>query len=282
INESIVNRFGDYNYDCEVRYKSGTNGTIVTDCSGGIGKNITTQYNPKALILSGNDDYLLLMLSRFEPRIRCYNVKDKKLIDGNDCYDKFKPSPEELFKTIPQSWFDSIRGIVPKKTNEIFVLVLFYDIDGQPIANQPMILNQFSANINALMTRGLTREPSTILTVSSEWEDNINPNKPLKASKSYMTTLYLCNIVYQGVSDGIHTVIGNYPNVTDSDCGVSRESRLLNDKCFTYHKTSGLSRIANGRDTEAGETSYAVYIEIILYSPTILFLTLAINTLKDT
>ncbi|CAG2121791.1 unnamed protein product, partial [Medioppia subpectinata] len=68
-----------------------------------------------------------------------------------------------------------------------------------------------------------------------------------------------------GVSDGIHTVIGNYPNVTDSDCGVGWESRLLNDKCFTYHKTSGLSRIANGRDTKAGETSYAAYIEILLY-----------------
>ncbi|CAG2111098.1 unnamed protein product, partial [Medioppia subpectinata] len=95
----------------------------------------------------------------------------------------------------------------------------------------------------------------------------LNDNKS-KAETQFFRFLFTNDSsIVIGVSDGIHTVIGNYPNVTDSDCGVGWESRLLNDKCFTYHKTSGLSRIANGRDTKAGETSYAAYIEILLYSP---------------
>ncbi|CAG2102877.1 unnamed protein product [Medioppia subpectinata] len=118
-------------------------------------------------------------------------------------------------------------------------------------------------------THAFTDPPLKEKTETGGLEDVINKLLQINhkfisfADLTVMTILYIPSLpVLIGVSDGIHAVIGNYPNVTDSDCGMSRESRLLNDKCFTYHKTSGLSRIANGRDTKAGETSYAVLIEI--------------------
>ncbi|XP_054161248.1 plasma kallikrein-like [Oppia nitens] len=58
--------------------------------------------------------------------------------------------------------------------------------------------------------------------------------------------------------------IGDYPNITDTNqCGIGRQSHLLNDQCFEWHKSNDLmSNVVNGRDVQPGEYPYVVYIEI--------------------
>ncbi|CAG2113059.1 unnamed protein product [Medioppia subpectinata] len=58
-------------------------------------------------------------------------------------------------------------------------------------------------------------------------------------------------------SDGF---IQHYPNVTDSDCGVGRESMLMDNQCFKYHKTHASSPIMNGRNATAGEMPFTALI----------------------
>ncbi|CAG2105238.1 unnamed protein product [Medioppia subpectinata] len=69
--------------------------------------------------------------------------------------------------------------------------------------------------------------------------------------------------IYRVTSNAFHAEMANYPNITTDECGISRDSLLMDNKCFTYHKVDNtVSRIFNGRRATDGELPWHVYIKI--------------------
>ena len=58
----------------------------------------------------------------------------------------------------------------------------------------------------------------------------------------------------------VNALIGNYSELNPNNCGFSRLSNELDDKCFQWHKKYGTDEIANGRNVTAGEAPWVVKI----------------------
>ena len=58
----------------------------------------------------------------------------------------------------------------------------------------------------------------------------------------------------------VKALIGNYPELNPNNCGFSRLSNELDDKCFQWHKRFGTDEVVNGRNATSGEAPWIVYI----------------------
>ena len=63
----------------------------------------------------------------------------------------------------------------------------------------------------------------------------------------------------------VKAVIGNYPELNPNNCGFSRLSNELDDKCFEWHKKYGTDEVVNGRNATAGEAPWVVDIQKAIY-----------------
>ena len=82
---------------------------------------------------------------------------------------------------------------------------------------------------------------------------------------------YLVNL-YRPSSAG-HAQIGDYPELLDIcdpnvnecplKCGYGRESELMDDSCFEWHKSETQPNLKNGRRVTSGEMPYVVFIAIM-------------------
>lgn len=71
--------------------------------------------------------------------------------------------------------------------------------------------------------------------------------------------LYLILLIRK--SNAIHARIQKYFWTLD-DCGIGRESQLMDSTCFDYHKTAGqLDMIKDGRPARVGEFPWILNLE---------------------
>ncbi|CAG2104649.1 unnamed protein product [Medioppia subpectinata] len=64
----------------------------------------------------------------------------------------------------------------------------------------------------------------------------------------------------------VHAKMANYPNITTDECGISRDSLLMDNNCFPFHKMDDtVSRIFNGRRATVGELPWHVFITSDLF-----------------